>query len=136
MIAKISFHCIFKVTKNIRDKRQWITLFKWSKWGLWDHQNIQKQHEITQPTSWINSKISNEDNSTTLMTLLCCHYCWSLLCCDYWQSLVLWNSTSWSHLKLTVHLQLAFHRHGSHFLYIIAIWLLRVLKNTVLLCWM
>ena len=56
---------------------------------------------------WINSEISNRDKNTTLMIFLFCNYCWSLLWCNYWRSLMLWNSTSWSRLKLTVQIQLA-----------------------------
>ena len=52
---------------------------------------------------WINSKISNRDKNTTFMIFLFCHYCRSLFWCNYWRSLMLWNSTSWSCLKLTVH---------------------------------
>ena len=53
--------------------------------------------------------ISNRDKNTTLMMFLFCNYCWSLLWCNYWRSLMLWNSTSWSRLKLTVQIQLALY---------------------------
>ena len=56
---------------------------------------------------WINSKISNRDNNITLMIILWCHYYWSLLC-NYWRPIMLWNSTSWSRLKLTVQVKLFF----------------------------
>ena len=65
--------------------------------------------EFIRATSWINSKISNKDKNTTLMIVLFCNYCWSLLWCNYWRSLILWNSTSWSRLKLTVQMQLALY---------------------------
>ena len=58
---------------------------------------------------WTNSGISNKDKNTTLMIFLFCNYCWSLLWCNYWRSLMLWNSTSWSRLKLTVQIQLALY---------------------------
>ena len=58
---------------------------------------------------WIKLKISNRDKNTTLMIFLFCNYCWSLLWCNYWRSLMLWNSTSWSRLKLTVQIQLALY---------------------------
>ena len=63
--------------------------------------------KLTSTACWINSKISNRENSTTLMIFLCSHYYWSLLWYNYWRSLILWNSTSWSHLKFTVQIQLA-----------------------------
>ena len=65
--------------------------------------------ESIRAASWINSKISNRDKNTTLMIFLFCNYCWSLLWCNYWRSLMLWNSTSWSRLKLTVQIQLALY---------------------------
>ena len=52
-------------------------------------------------------KKSNRDKSTTLMIFLFCHYCWSLFWQNYWRSFMLWNSYSWSHLKLTAQIQLA-----------------------------
>ena len=58
---------------------------------------------------WINSNISNRDKNTTLVIFLFCHYCWSLSWWTYWRSLMLWNSTSWSRLKLAVQIQLSFH---------------------------
>ena len=58
---------------------------------------------------WINSKISNRDQNTTLMIFLFCNYCWSSLWCNYWKSSMFCNSTSWSHLKLTVQIQLALY---------------------------
>ena len=56
---------------------------------------------------WINSNISNRDKNTTLMIFLFCHHCWSLLWSNYWRSLMLWNSTSWSRLKVALQIQLA-----------------------------
>lgn len=44
---------------------------------------------------------------------LCCNYCWSFLCCNYWRSLTLWNSTSWSGLKLNDKRQFVLHSHDS-----------------------
>ena len=70
---------------------------------------------FTRAACWNNSKISNGDNSTTLMMLFCCQYCW-LLCCNYWRSLMLWNSTSSCHLKLTVPVKLALHPFDSFFI--------------------
>ena len=58
---------------------------------------------------WINSKISYKDKNTTLMIFLFCKYCLPLLWCNYWRSLMLWNFASWSRLKLTVQIQLAFY---------------------------
>ena len=58
---------------------------------------------------WINSKISSRDQNTTFMIFLFCNYCWSSLWCNYWRSLMLWNSLTWSHLKLTVKIQLAIY---------------------------
>ena len=66
--------------------------------------------KFTRAASWINSEIRNRDKNTTLMIFLFCHCCWSLLCCNYWRSLMQWNSTSWSRLKLTVEImQLALY---------------------------
>ena len=84
------------------------------------HQNIQNEvfkifrtfknnMKFTRVACWINSKISSKDKNTILMKFLFCHYCWSLLWCYYWRSLMLWNSTSWSRLKLPVQIRLAFH---------------------------
>ena len=58
---------------------------------------------------WINSEISYKDKNTTLMIFLFCKYCLPLLWCNYWRSLMLWNFASWSRLKLTVQIQLAFY---------------------------
>ena len=65
--------------------------------------------ESIRAASWINSKISNRDKNTTLMLFLFCNYCWSLLWSNYWRSLILWNSTSSSRIKLTVQIQLALY---------------------------
>ena len=43
------------------------------------------------------------------MIFLFCHCCWSLLWCNYWRSLMLLNSKSLSHLKVTVQIQLTLH---------------------------
>ena len=43
------------------------------------------------------------------MIFLCCHNCCSLLQGNYRGPLILWNSTSWSRLKLTVQIQLGFY---------------------------
>ena len=84
------------------------------------HQKVQKEilkileifennMKLTRESCRIYSKISNRDKNVTLMIFLICHYCWSLLWWNYWRSLMLWNSTSWSRLKLTVQIQLALH---------------------------
>ena len=65
--------------------------------------------KFTRAACWINSKVSNRDNSITLMILLCCHYCSSLLWCNYWRPLMLRNSTSRSRLKLTVQMKLSLY---------------------------
>ena len=65
--------------------------------------------KLTRPACWFNSKISNRDKNTTPMIFLFCYYCLLLLWCNYWESLMLWNSTSWGRLKLTVQIQLALH---------------------------
>ena len=57
--------------------------------------------KLTRAVCWINSKISNRDKSARLIFLIC-HYSWSLLWYNYRRSLMLWNSTSWSLLTLTV----------------------------------
>ena len=62
--------------------------------------------KLIRAARWVNSKISNRDKNTTLMIFLFYDYCWSLLWYNYWRS---WNSTSWSHLKLTVQIQLALY---------------------------
>ena len=41
--------------------------------------NVRKDKKFTRAATKINSKISNKDNSTTLMMFFCCPYCWSLL---------------------------------------------------------
>ena len=51
----------------------------------------------------------NKVKNTTLMILLFCHYFWSLLCWNYWRYLMLWDSTSWSRLKLLVEIQSLLH---------------------------
>ena len=43
------------------------------------------------------------------MIFICCHYCCSLLWGNYWRPLIMWNSTSWRHLKLAIQKQLALH---------------------------
>lgn len=60
--------------------------------------------KFTRATCWIVSKISNSGNNIKLL-FLCCHYCGWLLCRNYWKYLTLWNSTSWSWLKLIFHIQ-------------------------------
>ena len=69
--------------------------------------------KFTRAACWINSKVSN-----VLIIFLFYHYCWSFLCCKvniemvygvYWRSLLLWNSFSWSCLKLAVQMQLALY---------------------------
>ena len=51
----------------------------------------------------------NKVKNTTLMILLFCHYFWSLLWWNYWRYLMLWDSTSWSRLKLLVEIQSLLH---------------------------
>ena len=73
-------------------------------------QNIKRKlMKFTRAVCWISSKISKRDENTTLIIFLFCHCCRSLLWCNYWRSLMLWNSTFWSCLKLTVQIQLALH---------------------------
>ena len=54
-------------------------------------------------------KKRNKGQNITLMIFLFCHYCWLLLWCNFSTSLMLWNSTSWSRLNLTVQIQLALY---------------------------
>ena len=56
--------------------------------------------KFTRAAWWITSKNNKWINSKTLCILLCYQYCWPLLCCNCWRSLILWNSTAWSCLKL------------------------------------
>ena len=65
--------------------------------------------KFTRAACWISSKISNRDENTALIIFLF----WSSLWCHYGRSLMLWNSTSWSRLKLTVQIQLAFYQCDS-----------------------
>ena len=65
---------------------------------------LQTNMKFTRAAHWINSKISSRGK-----IFLCCHYCWSLLRCNYWRSLMLWNSASWSRLKVVVQVQVAPH---------------------------
>ena len=59
-------------------------------------------------TCWINSKIRNRDKNTTPDILILALF-WSLLWWNYWSCLILWSSTSWNRLRLTVQIQLALH---------------------------
>ena len=45
--------------------------------------------KFTRAACWINSNISNRDNSSTFMIFLCCHYCRLLLCRNYWRFLLI-----------------------------------------------
>ena len=65
--------------------------------------------KFTRAACWINSKIRKRGRNTTLMIFSFYHYCWSLLWCNSFRSLMPWNSTSWSCLKLTVQIQLALY---------------------------
>ena len=65
--------------------------------------------KFTRAACWINSKINNRDKNTTLLVFLFYHYCWSLLWRNYWRFLMLWNSISWSRLKLIVQTKLDFY---------------------------
>ena len=56
--------------------------------------------KFTRAAWWITSKNNKWINSKTLCILSCYQYCWPLLCCNCWRSLILWNSTAWSCLKL------------------------------------
>ena len=113
------FHCAFiKALYNFKEKRahkaqdmqfflqniqneifKILKMFKYNMKFTW---NSEQPVELTQ-------KISNRDKSTALMIFVFCLYCWSLLWCNYWRSLMLWNSTSWIPLKLTVPIQLALY---------------------------
>ena len=55
------------------------------------------------PVEWTQN-INNRDSNTTIMIFICRYYCCSLL---LGRSLMLWNSTFWSHLKLTVQIRIA-----------------------------
>ena len=83
-------------------------------------QNVQKEifnilemfenyMKFTREACWINWKISSRDKNTTLMIFLLYHFCWSSLWWNYWRSLIMWNSNSWSRLRLTVKIQFALH---------------------------
>ena len=121
LTSRDCLHCaILKTLYNFKEKRahkayrQEICNFflqNVQKEEFQDFGNVWKQHEIHQieKTCRIKSKISNRDKNTTLMIFLFYHYCWSLLWLNYWRSLMLWNSTSCSRLKLTVQIQLALH---------------------------
>ena len=73
--------------------------------------------KFTRTACWIDSKINNWDKNITIMIFLFCYYCWSLLWCNYWKSLMLWSSTSWSRLKLTVQIQFALYPWNSFWTY-------------------
>lgn len=94
-------HCdILKNFYSFKEKRAHKgkkIFLKWSKWDFW---------HLT--AYWINSKMRNRYNNTPLM-ILYCHHCWSFLWCNYWRSSMLLNSTSSSHSKVTVHIQLALY---------------------------
>ena len=66
-------------------------------------QNV--QNVIFKILKMFRSKVKN----TTLMILLFCHYFWSLSWWNYWRYLMLWDSTSWSRLKLLVEIQFMLH---------------------------
>ena len=72
--------------------------------------------KFTRAACWINSEITNGDNSITLVIFFCCHYCYQLLCCSYWRSLMLSNSISWSCIKSTVQIHLALHPCDTFFI--------------------
>ena len=63
----------------------------------------------TRAACWVNLKINNRDKNTALLIFLFCHYCLSLLWWNYWRFLMLWNTTSWCRLKLTIQIQLSLH---------------------------
>ena len=65
--------------------------------------------KFTRAACWINSKMSNRNKNTTLIIFLFCRYYWLISRCNYWRSLMLWNSTSWIRLKLTVQIQLVLY---------------------------
>ena len=72
--------------------------------------NFRNMTKFNRLACWINSKIRNRVSNNILMMFICCHYCCSLLWGNYWRSLImLWNSTSWSVLKLTVPTELPHH---------------------------
>ena len=62
---------------------------------IFKNQNFFKNNmKFTRAAYWINSKNKLQR---------------PLLWCNYWRSSILWNSTSWSSLKLNVQIQLALH---------------------------
>ena len=55
---------------------------------------------------WISLKIITETKTTHSSYSYFYNYCWSLFRCNYKRPVILWNSTSWSRLKLTVQIRL------------------------------
>ena len=85
----------FKEKKSPQGKRYAIFPSKCSKWLFWDLKFFLKNNmKFTRAAYWINSKNKQQR---------------PLLWCNYWRSSMLWNSTSWSSLKLNVQIQLALH---------------------------
>ena len=66
---------------------------------------------FTREACWMNSKKKQQrqKHHTHGILILSLLLCWSLLWRNYWRSLMLWNSTSWSWLNLTVQLQLVLY---------------------------
>ena len=104
-------HCaVLKVLYDFKEKgahkEKYSQIF--FKLEFWYFESAEKHHEIHQTACWFNSKISNRESKTTLMILY--SYVTAIVV-HYFRrrSLMLWNSTSSNHLKLTVQIQLALH---------------------------
>ena len=102
-------HCaILKALYNFKEKRT----HKTGRQEIWIFflQNAQieifKILEMFENDMKFTREIDRYKNTTLF---LFCHFCWSLLWWNYWRSLMLWNYTFWSHLKLTVQIQPALH---------------------------
>ena len=65
--------------------------------------------KFTRAACWIYSKINKRDSDAKLPIFSFYHYCWSLLWRNYWRSLMLWNVSSWIHLKSVVQIHFTFH---------------------------
>ena len=104
-------HCVTYVVSRKKEPTKSIFLSECFKLDFWDFEKIFRNiMKFNRSACWINSKISNRGSNNTLMMFVCCHYCCSLLWGNYWRSLImLWNSTSWSFLKLTVPVEVPLH---------------------------
>ena len=72
---------------------------------FWKYQ----KKKFTRASCWINSEKGNRGKNTTTIIFSFHHHFRSLGWYDYRNYLLLWSSTSWNHLKLTVQIQLALH---------------------------